>query len=486
MDRPPTIVWLRRDLRLHDNPALSAAAGGGGPVIPLFILSEDFAQIGAAARWRLERALEHFGHALDQLGGRLILRSGVPGEVLQSVVRESGARRVTWNRQYDPPLCERDAPIRAQLRRDGIKVESFQANLLAEPWEVRTKAGGPYRVFAPFWASLRNREHPAPLPSPAKLRRPAVWPQGERLADWHLGCAMQRGGKVVADYALVGEDKARERLEGFLEENVIDYAKSRDRVDLDATSGLSEPLAWGEISPRLIWHAALRAMAEGRAGAEAFLRQLVWREFAWHLLYHHPDMATQNWRRDWDGFPWQADDPALTAWQRGMTGVQLVDAGMRELYTTGRMHNRARMVAASYLTKHLLIDWRAGLRWFADCLTDWDKAANALGWQWVAGSGPDAAPFFRVFNPALQAAKFDPAGRYRDRWLAERGAGHPDARAFYQAVPRRWGLSASQAYPAPVAPIEAGRAAALAAYNAFKDRDAVGPRSVSSAAKLSA
>ena len=250
------------------------------------------------------------------------------------------------------------------------------------------------------------------------------------------------------------------------------YREARDFPGVaQATSGLSENLAWGEIGPRRIWHAGYRAMQEGRLGAEHFLKELVWREFAYHLMYHAPHMLRESWREGWQNFPWRADNPDAERWRRGTTGEPFVDAAMREMYVTGRMHNRARMIVGSYLTKHLLTDWRVGRDWFAECLTDWDPAANAMGWQWVAGSGPDAAPYFRVFNPATQAEKFDADNAYRKRFIAGYlGARGPEALAYFDAVPRAWGMAAGDPYPRqPVVDLAAGRARALAALSASKN-----------------
>jgi deoxyribodipyrimidine photo-lyase len=278
---------------------------------------------------------------------------------------------------------------------------------------------------------------------------------------------MNRGAAVVSRYQAVGEAAARGRLHQFLAGPVSDYAERRDFPGEDATSRLSENLTYGEIGIREVWHAGLRVRDEGSAGAEAFLRELAWREFSYHLMHHTPEITSRNWKSDWDSFPWRGDNPDAERWRRGMTGEPFVDAAMREMYVTGTMHNRARMIVASYLTKHLLTDWRVGQAWFAECLTDWDPAANAMGWQWVAGSGPDAAPYFRVFNPAGQADRFDPVGAYRDRFLAERALG-AEALDFFKAVPRSWGLSPGQAYPVPVIGLAEGRAHALAAYASRK------------------
>jgi deoxyribodipyrimidine photo-lyase len=280
---------------------------------------------------------------------------------------------------------------------------------------------------------------------------------------------MGRGAAVVANHACVGEAAARERLDRFVADRIARYRDDRDRMDLEATSGLSENLAYGEISVRQLWHSGLAAMEADPANAtqaEHFLKELTWREFAWHLLYHYPWIDRRNWREDWAGFPWRPDNPQAERWRRGRTGIPVVDAAMRQMYVSGTMHNRARMIVASFLTKHLLTDWRVGAEWFRDCLIDWDPASNAVGWQWVAGCGPDAAPYFRIFNPETQAAKFDPDGIYRDRYLAEgRDVPHPDALAYFDAVPSEWNLSAADTCPEPVISLSEGRARALAAYS---------------------
>jgi deoxyribodipyrimidine photo-lyase len=264
-----------------------------------------------------------------------------------------------------------------------------------------------------------------------------------------------------------GERAAQGRLGHFIAHVVAGYGESRDRLAEDGTSCLSENLSLGEISPHQCWHAGLRAMEEGKAGAETFLQELVWREFAYHLMHHTPRLTSANWRPEWDAFPWSEDAGAakVRAWQQGRTGIEMVDAGMREMYVTGRMHNRARMIVASYLTKHLMTHWKIGLKWFEDHLIDWDPASNALGWQWSAGSGPDATPYFRVFNPVTQAKRFDPDAAYRRRWIAEGQRTPPEpARAYFEAIPRRWGLAPGDAYPASVVAPAEGRKIALEAY----------------------
>lgn len=473
-DQAAIILWFRRDLRLSDHPALAAAVAEGRPVIPVFVHDETVEALGPAAKWRLGEGIAVFARALEAAGSRLVLRRGRALDVLRGLVAETGAGAVHWTRGYDRAAIARDREVKAALGAAGIAARSFPGAVLFEPWTVATGQGRPYSVYTPFWRAVRGRDPGVPDAAPARLWPPEQWPASDRLPDWAMGRAMNRGAAVLGRFASVGEAAARERLDVFLGEKLARYAEDRDYPARDATSGLSEHLAWGEISPRTVWQAAMAARAAGVAGAEKFLSELGWREFAWHLLYHAPEMDRRNWRAEWDGFPWRGDNDAAERWRRGMTGERFVDAAMREMFVTGRMHNRARMIAASYLTKHLLTDWRVGLKWFAECLTDWDPAANAMGWQWVAGSGPDAAPYFRIFNPATQAERFDPGGAYRRAFIAEGQATAPaTARAFFEAAPRRWGLTPAAAYPAPLVDLAEGRARALAAY---AKRDAASAR----------
>lgn len=462
----PLLLWFRRDLRLSDLPMLDAAVAAGRPVLPVFILDPETEAMGAAPKWRLGLGLEVFGRTLEAAGSRLILRRGPALAVLERLIAETGAAGAMWTRSYEPAAIARDAAVKAALKARGLVAESHPGATLAEPWEVKTGEGGFYRVYTPFWKALSARGVSAPAPS-VRLPAPEAWPESDRLADWRLGAAMRRGADVVASHAVVGEAAAQARFAAFLDRRIDRYKEDRDRLDLDATSGLSENLAWGEIGPRAIWHAALEAERAGARGAEHFRKELAWRDFAWHLMYHTPEIATANWRSDWDRFPWAGDSAAAERWRRGMTGEPVIDAAMRQMYVTGTMHNRARMIVASYLTKHLLTHWKIGLDWFADCLIDWDPASNAMGWQWVAGSGPDAAPYFRIFNPESQAEKFDPDGRYRARWLPE-GKRTPATGAldYFRAVPRSWALDPSAPPPRPLVDLAEGRARALAAYGA--------------------
>jgi len=469
MTEAPPILWFRRDLRLDDSPMLAAAVASGRPLLPLFILDPETEAIGAAARWRLGLALESFARRLEGAGSRLILRRGDALAVLEALISETGAVGVHWSRLYDPAAQARDRAVKAGLRARGVTAVSHGGHLLHEPWQGASGQGGPYRVYTPFWQAVKGRDPGAALPAPKGLRPPARWPASEALSDWRLERGMARGAAVVARFQAVGEAAAQARLERFLDGPIAEYGRARDRPDLPGTSRLSENLTYGEIGVRRVWHAGMRAWHEGCPGAEAFLKELVWREFATHLLHHTPHIADRNWRAEWDGFPWRADNEDAERWRRGMTGEPFVDAAMREMVVTGTMHNRGRMIVASYLCKHLLTDWRVGQRWFADWLTDWDPAANAMGWQWAAGSGPDAAPYYRIFNPAVQSERFDPNAAYRRRFVAElSSAPGPEALAYFAAVPCQWRLDPTRPYPPPVIGLAEGRARALAALGAWR------------------
>ncbi|MHA6261755.1 cryptochrome/photolyase family protein [Arenibacterium sp. CAU 1754] len=466
-DKSPVILWFRRDLRLEDHPAVQAACEGGRPVIPVFVLDDLAETLGAAPKWRLGLGLGRFSETLSNAGSRLILRRGKALDQLRELIRDTGASAVFWTRLYDPDSIARDRDIKSALKEDGIEGRSFAGHLLFEPWTVETKEGGFYKVFTPMWKSVRQRDVAAPQAAPSTLSAPDVWPNSDDLDDWDLGAAMHRGAGVVRAHVRLGASAAQDRLDWFVEEAIGKYKAERDCPAIDATSGLSENLSLGEISPHRCWHAGQRAMDAGKPGAETFLKELVWREFAYHLMYHTPHMLTDNWREGWDSFPWNTDErlSEVKAWKKGRTGVKFVDAAMREMYVTGRMHNRGRMIVASYLTKHLMCHWRIGQKWFEECLIDWDPASNAMGWQWAAGSGPDAAPYFRVFNPVTQLDKFDPEHSYAKRWIAEGQSNPPEtALDYFRAMPERWAMSAGDDYPDPIVALDAGRKAALDAY----------------------
>ncbi|MCI4660418.1 MAG: DNA photolyase family protein [Neomegalonema sp.] len=475
-----TIVWLRRDLRLSDHPAFRAALEREGPVWPVFILDAQTEALGAAPKWRLGEGLRVFTQTLEAQGSRLILRRGDPLTVLRALIEQTGADAVTWSRLYDPASIERDKAVKAGLKEDGISAQSCPGHLLFEPFEPKTQADEFFKVYTPFWKAVRKLPPPPePLPSIRALHPPQEWPDSDRLDDWKMGKAMRRGAAVVADFACIGEKAAQDRLDTFIDERLTAYKDERDRPDLPATSRLSENLTYGEISPRVIWHAAEAAIAgdpKAERGGEHFLKELVWREFAWHLLYHTPQIESENWRSEWDAFPWREESEAVQRWRMGRTGEPFVDAAMRELYVTGTMHNRCRMLVGSYLTKNLLSDWRLGLKWFEECLIDWDPASNAMGWQWIAGSGPDAAPYFRIYNPRTQIDKFDPQGDYIARWLPEYARSdltrtpHEDGLRFFEACPRSWDLSEKDTYPDPLVDLKASRERALEAYGAVTEQ----------------
>lgn len=443
----PSLVWFRDDLRLADNPALRAALDRGEPVIGLYVLDDEspgIRPIGGAARWWLHHSLASLDERLRERGGTLLLRRGPAGPVVRETVADASAAVVFWNRRYGGPEREIDAELKAGLRGDGVEVASFAASLLFEPWTVKTGAGTPFSVFSPFWRACQSLPAPRePLPEPREVPAPRRAPASDSLDDWGLLPTRPDWAGGLRETWEPGEPAARRRLREFLRDDLANYDRARDEPAAGATSQLSPRLRWGEISPYTVWHEAIASGGGGR-----FLSELGWREFAWHVLYHHPDLSTRNLRPEFDAFPWPRLRPsALEAWQRGRTGVPLVDAGMKELWRTGYMHNRVRMVAASFLIKNLLIDWRHGEEWFWDTLVDADGANNAFNWQWVAGSGADAAPYFRIFNPELQAKKFDPDGRYVREWAPEHLQG--DA-------------------PAPIVDLGESRKAALAAYEHVK------------------
>ena len=466
-DTAPVLMWFRRDLRLSDHAALTAACEAGQPVIPVFINDPLVERLGAAPKWRLGLGIGALAESLEDKGSRLVLRRGDALEVLQDLIAETGAAAVFWSRLYDPDSIDRDGKIKETLKDADIDARSFGGHLMFEPWTVETKTGGYYKVYTPFWNAVKNVGVGAPRATPSSIPAPKSWPDSDDLDSWQMGAAMDRGADVVRPFVQLGEQSAQARLGSFIAHGVAGYKDNRDIPGMDGTSNLSENLSLGEISPHQCWHAGQRALDEGKAGAETFLKELVWREFAYHLMHHTPRILDRNWREEWEAFPWNEDarKSEVWAWKKGRTGIPFVDAAMREMYVTGRMHNRGRMIVASYLTKHLLTHWRIGMEWFEDCLIDWDPASNAMGWQWSAGSGPDATPYFRVFNPASQLDKFDPKGVYADKWIAE-GRARPSATAlsYFDAVPKRWGLSPDDAYPDPIVTPADGRKRALGAY----------------------
>jgi deoxyribodipyrimidine photo-lyase len=414
-----SIVWFRQDLRLADNPALHAAVKRSEPVIPVYVWSpEDEGDwpLGAASRWWLHQSLKALDEALRKRGSRLLLATGRAKDVLPKLAAKIGASAVYWSRRYEPAALECSADVEKALSAAKIETAAFNSSLLVEPNELLNLSGKPYRVYTPYRRRLIRELVPAPLlKAPTKMRAPPSWPAGVSLDSlalipkihWYAG---------IAKRWQPGEAGAHARLKRFLKHGLADYKHARDRPATDGTSGLSPHLHFGEIGPRQIWHAL---GPKGRAST--FLHELIWREFAYHLLFHFPQTTTRPLRTEFARFPWKKSVKRLHAWQRGKTGVPMVDAGMRELWSTGVMHNRVRMIVGSYLVKNLLQPWQDGSRWFWDTLVDADLANNTLNWQWVAGCGADAAPYFRIFNPLTQRERFDPDGDYVRKWVPKPG-----------------------------------------------------------------
>lgn len=488
-DPQPIIVWFRQDLRVADNPALHHAAQSGRPVLPVFVLDDVTPgawKAGGATRWWLHHSLTHLSARLRALGVPLLLLRGPGDAVIGDLAQRVGAAELVWNRCYEPFAVERDSRLKAALK-GRVKVTSFKAGLLNEPWEVLTGQGTPYKVFTPYWraalATLAATVPDRPLPTPDRLIPSAGQPAGDSLGDWALlPTHPDRAGglrRTWAEGAGVGEAAASARLTQFLSHGAANYAAGRDVPGIDGTSRLSPHLHFGEISPRQVWHAAKMA---GEAGGEAFqaqmdsfLREIGWREFCHSLLYHFPTLPERPLIPAFEAFPWTRDDKALTAWQRGQTGYPIVDAGMRQLWVTGWMHNRVRMIVGSLLVKHLLLPWQAGEDWFWDTLVDADLANNAAGWQWIGGCGADAAPYFRVFNPVLQGQKFDPDGRYVRHWVPELKQ-MPDKyiHAPWTAPPmvlRGAGVILGRDYPVPIIDHALGRQRALDAFATIRGGD---------------
>lgn len=479
-----SLHWFRDDLRLADNPALSAAVAHG-PTLFIYILDEGGSRrpLGGATRWWLSRSLAALDFALKAKGCELVLMRGDPGALLPRVVETAEIDLVTWSRRYDGESVALDTRLKDELMASGRRVESFNAALLNEPWQVTTKTGEPMKVFTPYWRAARAAGEPAaPKPAPKHMQSLKLPPAIATMTVSHADLALD---PVKPDWAgglreawTPGEAAAAERLGDFLSGVLDGYGEGRDRPDRASTSRLSPHLRFGEIGPRQIWHATRSAIESGEASAgssdaEKFLSEIGWREFSYHLLFYNPDLATRNYNPRFDAFPWRRDDAATSAWQRGLTGYPIVDAGLRELWTTGWMHNRVRMIAASFLIKHLLIDWRHGEDWFWDTLVDADPANNAASWQWVAGSGADAAPYYRIFNPVTQGLKFDPKGLYVRRWIPEI-AGlddtliHEPWKADADQL-HRAGIVLGQTYPRPIVDLDFGRRRALDALAKTRD-----------------
>lgn len=422
MSSAPTIVWLRNDLRLSDNPALHAARELGGPTIIVYIhdeVSPGIRPLGSASKWWLHHSLRALRADIDELGGSLTLRQGEATPIIRELVTTHGAQAVFWNRRYGRAR-EVDAALKQELREQGVTCESFGGNLLFEPWTIKNGEGNPFRVFTPFWkAALASAPPRFPLPTPPSLTGvPGV--KSDDIESWHLLPTSPDWSAGLQEQWTPGEAGAHSRFENFVQTTLNSYHR-RDEPGIESTSKLSPHLRFGEISPHILWHRLDGDLPDiSSENTAKFLSEVGWREFSYNILFHQPELAEKNFRAEFDHFPWGEPDPqAINAWQKGLTGVPLVDAGMRELWETGYMHNRVRMVAASFLIKNLFVHWKVGEAWFWDTLVDADEANNPASWQWVAGSGADAAPYFRVFNPFLQADKFDKDRAYVSRWLRD-------------------------------------------------------------------
>jgi deoxyribodipyrimidine photo-lyase len=464
------IHWFRQDLRLADNPSLVAAAQAGD-VLPLFILDDDNAgdhKTGAAGRWWLHHALNALNTSLD---GKLCVMRGDPVDIIPELVAKVGASGVFWNRCYEPWRIARDKALKTKLTTNNIHVESFNGSLLWEPWTVLKGDGTPYRVFTPFYRrGCLNAAPPRfPLAKPETLKLTSIPDQSMPIDALGLLPDHDWGTKMTPHWQ-IGEAAAMTRLSDFVDGGLKGYKDGRNFPARPHTSRLSAHLHWGEISPNMAWYAAVekRDQAGFDNDIDVFLSELGWREFSHSLLYHFPQLPRQNLQSKFDSFPWRSDDNALRAWQQGKTGYPIVDAGMRELWETGYMHNRVRMIVGSFLVKNLLLHWHHGEAWFWDCLVDADLANNSAGWQWIAGCGADAAPYFRVFNPITQGTKFDADGSYTRRFVPELAAlpnkylfSPWDAPALeLQAA----GITLGKDYPHPIVDVKQSREAALAAF----------------------
>lgn len=466
-----TIVWFRLDLRLSDHPALQAAIASGLPVVPVFVWSpeeeEPFAP-GAASRWWLHQSLLRLDESLRAMGSRLIVQRGPAAETLVALAQECGAQRVFRNRVYEPAAQARESRVAARLADHGIQVSHFNGSLLVDPGAIRNTSGSLFQVFTPFWRALWKwrGEIRQPVMAPSGMPAPARWPRSLKIRELGLEPKIDWAAGIREAWS-PGEEAARVRLQAFTRRALHGYNEERDRADRDGSSRLSPHLHFGEISAVELWHKLI-----GKTGAEAYLRQLAWREFAHHLLVERPETLSQPFNPQFRAFPWRRNRGRLAAWQNGQTGYPMVDAGMRQLWQTGWMHNRARLITASFLVKHLLIPWQDGAAWFLDTLVDADLANNTMGWQWVAGCGVDAAPYFRIFNPVLQGEKFDPEGDYVRRWVPEL-AGLP-AQWIHQPWNSPPGMLAEakvrldKDYPRPIVDHAEARQKALAAYAEMK------------------
>ena len=475
--QPPVILWFRRDLRLADNPALEHARATGRPVVAVYIhdVGPSVRNHGAASLWWLDKSLRALSASMAERGGALILRKGDSEAELRRLIEQTGADTVFMNRLFEPDGWARDADIAHSLQGDGVESKGYNGTLLCRPGAVLNGTGGPYKVFTPFLRALLNQaEAPPHTAAPSDLSgAPAL--DSEDLDDW--GLHPTRPDWSEGFHWTPGEAGAEDALTAFVAKGLADYDRGRNLPAVEGTSRLSPHLHWGEISPWRALLAARKAADEGKvpaAEAEKFVAELGWRDFSAHLLHHFPTLLEKAFRPEYDSFPWLQDDVGFTAWTRGLTGYPIVDAGMRQMWASGWMHNRVRMIVASFMIKDLLIDWRRGEAWFWDALVDADFASNVQNWQWVAGSGADASPYFRIFNPITQGQKFDADGRYIKRWCPEL-AGLPAKwiHAPWTAPPeilRDARVRLGTDYPRPIVDHAMARDRALAALKAVTGR----------------
>ncbi len=482
MAERPVLFWFRDHLRLADNPGLAAALATGQRLVAVYVLDEESREVrpmGGASKWWLDKSLRALSERIAGKGGRLVLRRGKAEDVIAELVEETGAEAVYWNRRYGPAR-KIDERIKLALKASGVEAYSFNGSLLVEPFAIKTASGSDFKVFTPFWKAMQaNIAVPAAAPEPRTLKA-IDGVESDDIDDWDLHPTKPDWSAGLSEAWTPGEMGARKRLRDFLAGPIHGYATDRDRPDQDGTSRLSPFLHFGEISPHQIWRAATHAEESGEAPAKdiwKFLSEVAWRDFSHHLLYHDPKMGTLSWRRQFDGIEWRKGTKAeLEAWKRGCTGYPIIDAGMRQLWATGFMHNRVRMIVASFFAKDLLVHWSTGEEWFWDTLVDADEANNANGWQWTAGTGADAAPYFRVFNPVLQGEKFDPNGDYVRRWVPEL------ADLASKWIHRPWeapasslelaGIQLGETYPEPIIDHDFARKRALETYKATSQEGA--------------
>jgi deoxyribodipyrimidine photo-lyase len=477
MPPSPALVWFRDDLRIADNPALYHARESGKPVICLYIFEENetLLPLGGASKWWLHHSLKALNEELKKLGGSLILRRGQAEEILKDVLENSGADCVYWNRRYEPNAVELDTSIKTALKEQDIEVQSFNANLLTEPWTIKTKSDAFYKVFTPYSKAVRKSlDIEKPLPKMEKLDFFEKNLTTDTLEDWNLLPTKPNWADTIAKTWKPGSNNAHERLKHFIDNDLTDYKTSRDDPAGDKTSRMSPYLKFGEISPKQIWYAVDHAASSENLDDESvftYQQELIWREFSYNLLFNSEDLKNKNFHEKFDAFPWADMRKAksdLKAWQKGQTGYPVVDAGMRQLWQTGWMHNRVRMIVGSFLVKHLLIHWSEGEKWFWDTLVDADSASNTASWQWVAGTGADAAPYFRIFNPILQGEKFDKKGEYVRRFVPElTKLPNKYIHKPWEApddILKKAGITLGETYPKPIIAHKKARERALAAY----------------------